>query len=409
MGIIIIIGTILGIATAIIGIPWAIDAWVLPKPKLRPWILRFFSKEKQVVLLENESTQTQRQIRYKAFILAAGTSSRWQASVNPAEARSHPELYWKKVNESLALMGFPILKEPPLDMGLHKACAKLHNKAIIEYNLQNLLNTGITDISIIANDLSPAQQEIQHYIQFWNRDNRLKVNQTLVSGISEVTSSVFGGLKNPTDDKYSIISYSDIVYERRLLEKLLEPKDEDITVLVDTGWRNNYPKRRIWHDELNAEIVYGQEGKIRAIGEAIKRYNDIPTWNATNDRVELFEPIFQQNNISEIVGLFKFSPKARITFNKVYAEIINLKPPNINVKEWKPPLVPKIRFKPKPGDIPIQQALFGCFLDYLNRRKTGLKIKLREVEGGWAEIDHWGDVCLAEERILKGELLLDQS
>jgi len=34
----------LGIAAAIIGILWAVDAWLLPEPKIRPFILRLFGK-----------------------------------------------------------------------------------------------------------------------------------------------------------------------------------------------------------------------------------------------------------------------------------------------------------------------------------------------------------------------------
>lgn len=42
------IGIVLGIVAAIIGIAWAVDAWLLPKPIIRPWILRQLRSLKRV-------------------------------------------------------------------------------------------------------------------------------------------------------------------------------------------------------------------------------------------------------------------------------------------------------------------------------------------------------------------------
>jgi len=71
-----------------------------------------------------------------------------------------------------------------------------------------------------------------------------------------------------------ILSYSDIAYNAKLLQKLIKEKKGDIIIAVDRNWEANYEdKRDFWHDKLNAELVFGNGTEISRIGEVVKSYN----------------------------------------------------------------------------------------------------------------------------------------
>lgn len=338
----------------------------------------------------------------KGLILAAGKSNRWQASVHDfREHDYYSTLYWRNINANLRSLGLPELDKPSKDPGLHKSCALLDKIPIVQYAFLSYLDYGIRDLLAIVSSDSPAQEQILRYIKLWNTRNILRVNWELIQGDSEIAHSAFVGLAKLSDISGDIIvNYSDIVWEERLLHQLLDYKGADIAILVDTEWRNNYPKRRIWHDELYAELVYGKNGRIERIGEIVNRFENIPEWSMNHNRVEMFEGILQHNCIGEIVGFFKFSPRGRRAFCKMYADILNSVNPNILVAEWKEsPISTQELPRLRSNAIPIKKALLGDFLEYLNRQNDDIVIEIVEVKGGWVEIDHWGDICIATERL----------
>lgn len=376
---------IVGLTAALLGCLWAIDAWVLDYPVIKPFLWRRFGKTK-----------------YIALILAAGMSQRWCESIKPHN--------WKREKKLMEDKGFSgPYRDPNSSQGKHKALAKVQEGPLIRWSLIKLSKAHIEDIIVTINSKFPAQIEIIDWIGQWNSSSSLRVTPVIVHGKSEVAASVYAGLESIKGDKYAdvIVAYSDIVWKPGLLEELKNAKGGDIVFLVDKDWRrNNYPEYRTYHDELHAELVFGEGEKIKTIGEVVNKFEGYPKWSSETSRYDMFKDIFENNCQGEVIGLFKFSPKGRRVFCEEYRKVEGS---YIDVAEWGPPNFPQLPlpFTPKSGQLPTKDALLGGFLEYLNR-ETELRILpiVVKTEKGWAEIDHWGDVCRTEKQIQEGNDLL---
>jgi len=82
-----------------------------------------------------------------------------------------------------------------------------------------------------------------------------------------------------------IATYSDILFKRSVVEKLMESK-ADISIVVDTGWKSHY-RGRFQHPIEEAEKVIVSNNKVVGIGKTIN----------PND------------TYGEFIGLAKFSPR----------------------------------------------------------------------------------------------------
>ena len=161
---------VVGFAVTLLGGMWAIDAWVLEYPVIRPFARRLFGKQK-----------------YIAVILAAGMSKRWCESI---ESDS-----WRRDKERMAYKGFSgPYRDPDDNQGKHKALATLGNSPLIKWSLTKLSKAKITDIIVTASSKSTAQTEIIHWIGQWNSSSSPRVTVVLVHGESDITASVYEGL-----------------------------------------------------------------------------------------------------------------------------------------------------------------------------------------------------------------------
>jgi hypothetical protein len=106
--------------------------------------------------------------------------------------------------------------------------------------------------------------------------------------------------------------------------------------------------------------------------------------------------------------LFKLSKDGVGYFLREYG--LALGKGTISVKPWEAATGSEL--KPKKSVINIGDCLIGEFLEYLcmryeesrrtkesNADDVRLRFNLREVSGGWHEIDHWGDYLAAIDRI----------
>ncbi len=369
---------IFGIVGLFLGIAATIDEWLLKKHWIRNWLVKFIDRQAPV-----------------ALILAAGKSERWIKSIQTG--------ILDEINDRLSQISLLPLPYPE-NVGAHKSLAKLNDVPLIIISSIKYLRAGIKDISVITTSYTKSQIDIKAYIDKWPN-----VRHIPAKGNLENTATVYEGFQGIDSNGDIIVSYSDIVWGHDLLVRLLNEKDGDIVLLVDPFWReNNYPKRRIWHDEIYAELVFGTNDRIKMIGEVINRFEDIPDWSIDSDRYETFKTILEHDCLGEIVGLFKFSPKGRRIFCKEFKAIADSDDKNIHIATWGPPEVPAISLKAKPGLVPLNKALLGCFLEYLTH-VTDLRIKPVLLENNmiWGEIDHWGDNCIIQDRINNGEPLLD--
>lgn len=68
-------------------------------------------------------------------------------------------------------------------------------------------------------------------------------------------------------DEEFVFSYSDIIFEKSVLEKLLQ-SESDISLVVDTGWIEHY-QHRYQHPVKEAKIVMVENNKIIKIRKNI--------------------------------------------------------------------------------------------------------------------------------------------
>lgn len=348
--------------------------------------------------------------QYKAVILAAGNSKRWQRSIVRDKDEDYTdEYYWKNINKEIEKenkkqsINLDLLNKPDNDLNAHKCFAGVGEGTILGHIIKNFQKMDISDIAVITSNEADAQKTIRKYvtdisqIKYIEQHGNQEIAYTMYCALKEIYKSQRSDEKNY--DGNVIISYSDIVWKPDLLKRL-KKNNSEISLLVDTSWQDNYPKqRRFWHDKLCAELVFYDDNKnIKKIGEAVHRYNNLPP--RSFEREDKFEEIFNKPNVGECVGLFKFSKAGAEAFIEVYESIRYKK--TINIIPWEKPYIKQDSSDSKIdlwSTIEVKKLLAGCFLGYLDRNKKGGYVKAVEVDDGWSEVDCWGDVREAKRKI----------
>src|SRR3989344_6185504 len=127
-----------------------------------------------------------------------------------------------------------------------KCMLKVQGKPLIEYQLEIYEKLGINNISIIKG----FQKEKINYegTKTYYNDNYTNNN---------ILASLFYAEKELDDDV--IVSYSDIVFKKKIIDQLLSSPG-DISIVVDIDWNNLTPVEE-------AEKVVMAGGKIKQIGK----------------------------------------------------------------------------------------------------------------------------------------------
>ena len=351
----------------------------------------------------------------KVILLAAGRSTRWRASLKrePEKLQSY---YWKEVNNLLESGKLSKIKPPPLDPNLHKSLAPINmNIPILEIAFDRFSFYGIRNFDVITNRAEESAQDINDFVDKWRKNDRISVTTIPISNEYGICETVYEGFWNNREHPGDlIVGYSDIMWNRPIVEKMLLDKTSDISIIVDEKWQSNYPQQRIWHDELNAELVFGERLKRRIslgkkryridrIGECVHRYHGIPDWfdGHSEERKNLITDILLADDscIGEIVGLFKFSKSAQELYMREFKEL--KKKESLLINQWVE--VDGYDRVVKLDD--FNKILLGCFIEYLIRnaekKDEHLDVNLITTNGKWAEIDHWGDLFLTQKRLNK--------
>jgi choline kinase len=357
-------------------------------------------------------------VNHKAIILAAGLSKRWKKSLQfVGNSLAFSEVLEKIEDIEENVKGCKkkrtkrIKNKPPESSDNHKTFAKINGVPILTHIVRSFLDHDIKlkdMIFVINEDQEDVEEKIRNclreYATILKRDEPVFKTVNDNNGMVNSICDVLYDLYDLEDYKGNvIISYSDIIWRYELLTKLLK-EPANIAVLVDTKWNKNYPPvRRAWHDKLFAEIVFlDGKGNIEKIGETINRYEPKLEWSF--DREDKFKEEIFDRSYGEIVGLFKLSFEGANTFLEKH-KYIERNNGEFNVKPWDVPegaqeVYPELESKCNTN---LSEALLGSFLEHLKAH-----IKPVIVKGGWAEIDHWGDIGLAKEKIDHGELNLSR-
>lgn len=140
-----------------------------------------------------------------------------------------------------------------------KCLLEVGGKTILERALDNFRHFGINKVSIVRGHMAEKinLSDISYYENTNYRNNN-------------ILHSLFYA-ETAMDDEF-IFSYSDIVYDKSVLEKLLN-STADISLVVDGAWRETYIGRDK-HPITEAELVKIEDGNVVKIGKDVVRPED---------------------------------------------------------------------------------------------------------------------------------------
>lgn len=237
-----------------------------------------------------------------------------------------------------------------LTKDLPKTLLKIEGKTILSYILESLRSCSVNDI-IIVRGYRKWMLDIP-YVIYCDNDNYYKNN---------VLESLFHAEEHMKDG--FIFSYSDIIYSKEIVQKLLD-SPYDISLVVDTEWRDRY-KNRDNHPTDQAELVYVGNIGSRKITKISKFFNPEIAYG-------------------EFIGLAKFSKKGAEIIIRNYHRSLN----------WY-----KGRFQ---DAVSIRMAYLTDMIQELILR--GYPIHIVDIRKGWVEIDTLQDLEYAKDLIKRGEI-----
>lgn len=160
-----------------------------------------------------------------------------------------------KTNKAIIIAAGMGKRLRPLTDDKPKCLLDVGGKTIMERQLETLKLCGINDTAVIrgyrADKINFAG--IKYY------ENPNYQNNNILNSLFCAQDAMNGSL---------IVSYSDILYDRSVIEKLLEDQ-HDIAAVVDTDWQEYY-QGRIGHPLEEAEKVMIQNGKVARLGKKVK-------------------------------------------------------------------------------------------------------------------------------------------
>lgn len=233
-----------------------------------------------------------------------------------------------------------------------KCMVELFGHTLLDWQLETFRNCNIKDIIVVTG----FKKESIHVkdITFYQNENYDKTNmvETLFCAKQEMLDSI-------------IISYGDIIFERKIIEKLLATKEECV-IVVDKNWKK-YWEMRFSNPLQDAESLrIDDNGYITSIGQKV-------------------------NNIEEIqaqyIGLMKFQGKALEDLKNFYENSKSTSSSGIN------PLNPNLQFEKS-----FMTDLLQGFINH------GGKIKAMQISNGWLELDTLDDYKLYEKMYSKNTL-----
>lgn len=147
------------------------------------------------------------------------------------------------------------LRLNPLTNGKPKCLLELNGKTLLEHQVETLRAAGIERIVIIKG----YKQEMINYPGFIYYINDNYQN-------NDILHSLFYAEEEMNDEFIAV--YSDILYDKSILKRLLSNK-RDICIVVDAYWRRYY-EGRISHPIEEAEnVIFDADSKVVEIGKIL--------------------------------------------------------------------------------------------------------------------------------------------
>lgn len=143
-----------------------------------------------------------------------------------------------------------------------------------------------------------------------------------------------------------IISYSDIIFEKQIVEKLLVSK-RDISIVVDSDWKENYKGRKCHPEEEAEKVVLDSDNNVLKIGKFLTKKHDVD---------------------GEFIGMMKLTPRGSQYFKRHFNRAKKL--------FWGKPFQKAPIFE--------KAYLTDMLQDMVD---SGMPVHCVTIERGWKEID----------------------
>ncbi len=217
---------------------------------------------------------------------------------------------------------------------LPKGMLEFRGKTLIERQIETYRECGIKDIVIVtgyaADKIKYAGVKYYHNYRFADTN----MVESLMAAKEEFDEDV-------------IVSYSDIIFEKRLLEGMMR-SDEDFACAVDDNWKDYWQFRYGRIDFDTESLVIDSEGNIKELGLE----------NSPMERID-----------ARYIGLLKFSKKGL----ERIIQIMN--------RAYK-------KFEARPWQQSGKTVRKAYMTDLLNAIiESGGKVRAVRFENGWLEFD----------------------
>ena len=240
----------------------------------------------------------------------------------------------------------------PLTNDKPKCLVELFGKPLLEWQIETFQNSGITDITIVSGYKSDL-------INF--PETTILKNEKYDS--TNMVETLFYAKEKMLDS--TIVSYGDIIFEKNVLNKLIQSK-ADFSIIVDKNWKRYWEMR--FDDPLNdaESLKIDSDGNITSIGKKAQKIDEIE---------------------GQYIGLMKFQNAGLEKIKEFYEKTKSQSTNESN------PLNPLVSF---------QQSFMTDFLQGLIN--DGCKLKAIEIENGWLELDTISDYDKYTELYSKNKL-----
>ncbi len=193
----------------------------------------------------------------------------------------------------------------PYTDGLPKCMLKFGGKTLLQRQLDALKACKVKNVVMIKG----YEKEKINYpgIKYYTNDNYQ--NNNILNSLFYAEKEIEGEV---------IIFYSDILFEKQVVERLLESK-KDISIVVDIDWKSYYEGRKDHPIEEAENVIFDAESNVVEIGKILTKKHDvhgefIGMMKLTSRGSEIFKKHFNRSK-----KLFWGKPFQRAqTFEKAY-------------------------------------------------------------------------------------------
>ena len=241
----------------------------------------------------------------------------------------------------------------PLTDDRPKAMVKLFGMSLLERQINTFRECGINDIIVVTGykDETVNLTNIKKYKNFDYASTNMV--ETLFCAENEM-------------DEQTIISYGDIIFEKKVLISLIN-SDEDYSVVIDKNWRK-YWESRFTDPLIDAEsLKLDSMNNIIEIGQTTKNIDDIQ---------------------GQYIGLMKFQDSGLKFLRNFYQK---------TKEEAK-----KTGENPLNSNIDFKKSYMTDFIQGLIN--AGCKIKAISINNGWLELDNNDDYKIYNKMYEDGKL-----